>query len=291
MRVFAFVAAPPLPAGVREEEWLRGCAVAVDGMCVGGIGVFQAIRVEVGEGRGVSVWIRGVRCAVRIVEAGWRVVRGVCGIGGRGGDVVLRVAGIAVVSIDDERLWEGEKITILVPGGADDNIMGGVAVCGVVRDGCGVGEVLRVVREDLVRSWGVRCAVKKEIEEAGETGWPLRMLAFAERRLPMSEFITPGESEDEVACRFVETLSWSDVERYMYDIVRVEAESKENREVPKQEVPELQVPDLESRGSGKARRLSVTAVSKSEPGTPSLMCGVAVAALVAAAAVGYKFAM
>lgn len=188
--------------------------------------------------------------------------------------MLLLEGGHAVAGTNDERAlsdvmeWtkEGAKTVsgeIFLPVGMKEGrnrvrVRGGMHVEAVVMPDSKVSEVLRVVRDDLERSVRTRMQLLREMEEGDEIeaqesvrskAVPVRVVARAQGRLPMTDYLTEGESLDEdVQGRFVEVLSWTDEEIEQYNLILTErfAEVTILQSVPRTKKPDVEPLDIET---------------------------------------------
>lgn len=164
---------------------------------------------------------------------------------------------------------EGDQLAaeILLPIGATTSesepstcVQGCLHVEAVVSRASTVGEVLRYVREDIQRSVKARWQVLRELQEeeaqgegeAAEGGsdarvLPVRVVARAMGRLPMSEYMVEGEAMmEDVRDRFVEVLSWDDEDIEAYDFNQAERFAQVIDASKRESVPPLDVDTIDS---------------------------------------------
>lgn len=135
---------------------------------------------------------------------------------------------------EEDKTVSGEILLPLGSGGVQSKVCvkGGMHVEAVVTSESTVGEVLNVLRDDLRRSVQTRLQLLHEMEADDEIATrqssqgkaiPVRVLARAQGRLPMTEYLAEGESLDQdVQSRFVEVLSWTDEDIEQYELVQTE---------------------------------------------------------------------
>lgn len=166
------------------------------------------------------------------LKEGILVLEGGCGVVGTSdGRALSDVMGWAE---DGIKTVSGE---ILLPVGIKESgtgvrVRGGLHVEAIVTPDSTVGGVLKVVRDDLERSVRTRMQLLREMEEGDEIAAqesvrskvvPVRVVARAQGGLPMTDYLTEGESLDEdVQGRFVEVLSWTDEEIERYNLIQTE---------------------------------------------------------------------
>eukprot|EP00177_Eucheuma_denticulatum_P001346 GFKZ01002443.1.p1 GENE.GFKZ01002443.1~~GFKZ01002443.1.p1 ORF type:complete len:385 (+),score=66.25 GFKZ01002443.1:170-1324(+) len=169
---------------------------------------------------------------------------------------------------------EGEQLAaeILLPIGAKSResesstcVQGGLHVEAVVSRACTVGDVLRYVREDIQRSVKARWQVLREMQEddQGEGGLaegdngaqvvPVRVVARAAGRLPMSEYMVEGEvMMEDVRDRFVEVLSWDDEDIDAYELKQAERFAQIIDASKNESVPPLDMDTIESEEAAES---------------------------------------
>jgi Odorant response abnormal 4-like len=224
---------------------------------------------------GVAVYV-GRRRVVVVDEGDARPLAGL------GGGTEVRFA--ALRKIGAATLEEGARVC------------GAVEVCAVVRGDATLGEVLRAVREDVMRSLTVRRELLRELEEEeGEEGdagraagtsyaLPARVLCEpSDTGLPLSEYLLEGESvADDVVPRLRELLSWDDGGEGRYRFLQLE---------------DAWVPGAGGDGAGAKGKAATSECMGLRAGggdraasDGALVCGIGAIALVAFAAVVMQFA-